>query len=172
VEIYSTTLGCKTQTISHPRPVTAICWRHSQASSRFVIKYKSMRADYGWSFSSYRDDLILYTITSDSTLRIFLPVLDSPQHLQLHASLDPFSIPFCTPPNVLAPQSSVFWLDREVISTSFEAILASHPELEDGPTKRLREIYDEGWDLFLRVFGDKSIVVTAVAASISSHPSL
>ena len=42
-----------------------------------------------------RDDLILYTITSDATLRIFLPVLDAPQRLQLHASLDVFTtLPF------------------------------------------------------------------------------
>jgi hypothetical protein len=37
VLLYSTTLGRQTQAIQHPRPVTAICWRHSLASSRSVV---------------------------------------------------------------------------------------------------------------------------------------
>ncbi|KAF8349754.1 RAVE protein 1 C terminal-domain-containing protein [Amanita rubescens] len=123
VRLYSTTSGRVIQSIRHPRPVINISWRHSQASSR--------------------DDLILYTITSDATLRIFMPVLDRPMHLQLHASLDIFScVPFSELAN--ASDSAIFWLDRETIN---------HLE--------------QGWDLFLRTLADGSIVVTAVATSNS-----
>ncbi|KAJ7630787.1 RAVE protein 1 C terminal-domain-containing protein [Roridomyces roridus] len=133
---YSTTSGRLTQDIPHPRPITNISWRHSQASSR--------------------DDLILYTITSDATLRIFLPVLDSPQHLQLHTSLDLFSsIPFIVSSR-LSTNSSVFWWDREIIGDSISAILKNEPDLDDARLRRLKEIRDEGWDLFIRVLDDGS----------------
>ncbi|KAJ7487439.1 RAVE protein 1 C terminal-domain-containing protein [Mycena galericulata] len=149
---YSTTSGRLTQDIPHPRPITNISWRHSQASSR--------------------DDLILYTITSDATLRIFLPVLDSPQYLQLHTSLDLFSsIPFIVSSN-LSTNSSVFWWDREIIGDSISAILKNEPDLDNARIRRLQEIKDEGWDLFLRVLDDGSAVVTAVANIDRRPPTL
>ncbi|KAJ7492768.1 RAVE protein 1 C terminal-domain-containing protein [Mycena latifolia] len=149
---YSTTSGRLTQDIPHPRPITNISWRHSQASSR--------------------DDLILYTITSDSTLRIFLPVLDSPQYLQLHASLDLFSsIPFSIS-SKLSSNSTVFWLDREIIGASISATLKNESELDHARIRRLQEIKDEGWDLFLRVLEDGSAVVTAVANIDRRPPTL
>ncbi|KAJ7654974.1 RAVE protein 1 C terminal-domain-containing protein [Mycena polygramma] len=139
---YSTTSGRLTQDIPHPLPITNISWRNSQASSR--------------------DDLILYTITSDSTLRIFLPVLDSPQYLQLHASLDlSSSIPF-TIASKLSTNSNVFWLDREINET----------DSDHARSRRLQEIKDEGWDLFLRVLEDGSAVVTAVANIDRRPPTL
>ncbi|KAJ6574959.1 WD repeat-containing protein [Mycena capillaripes] len=149
---YSTTSGRLTQDIPHPLPITNISWRHSQASSR--------------------DDLILYTITSDSTLRIFLPVLDSPQYLQLHASLDLFSsIPF-TVSSTLSTSSSVFWLDREIVGDCISATLKNETDSEHARFRRLQEIKDEGWDLFLRVLEDGSAVVTAVANIDRRPPTL
>ncbi|KAJ7706334.1 WD repeat-containing protein [Mycena rosella] len=149
---YSTTSGRLTQDIPHPRPITNISWRHSQASSR--------------------DDLILYTITSDATLRIFLPVLDSPQHLQLHASLDLFSsIPFIIS-SKLSTDSSVFWLDREIIGDAISATLKNETDSDHARIRRLQEIKDEGWDLFLRVLEDGSAVVTAVANIDRRPPTL
>ncbi|KAJ7042393.1 RAVE protein 1 C terminal-domain-containing protein [Mycena alexandri] len=149
---YSTTSGRLTQEIPHPRPITNISWRHSEASSR--------------------DDLILYTITSDATLRIFLPVLDSPQYLQLHASLDLFSsIPFIVS-SKLSTDSSVFWLDREVVSDCISATLKNETDREHARFRRLQEIKDEGWDLFLRVLDDGSAVVTAVANIDRRPPTL
>lgn len=113
-----------------------------------------------------RGDLLLYTITSDSTLRIFLPVLDSPRRLQLHASLDLFSsLPFSMASKLPKSHSSVFWLDREVIGDVLTTILKDQSNPEDGRIRRLREIKEDGWDLFLRVLDDGSIVVTAVAVS-------
>ncbi|KAI0041796.1 WD repeat-containing protein [Auriscalpium vulgare] len=144
VRIYLTTSGRQTQAISHPRPLSNITWRHAQASSR--------------------DDLILYTITSDATLRIFMPVLDSPQHVQLHASLDLFSsIPSSSESSSDDVHSSVYWLDREIIGDSLAHILKSMPDVDDTKTRRVRDIKEDGWDLFLRVLSDGSIVVRAVA---------
>lgn len=166
VRIYLTTSGRQTQAIPHPRPVVNITWRQSQASSRFVhVHHASPNiADF-----RCRDDLILYTITSDSTLRIFLPILDSPQHVQLHATLDLFS---SLPPTVLSQtssnsaDSSVFWLDREIIGDALTHAVRDVPDAEDAKSRRARDIKEAGWDLFLRVFSDGSLVVRAVAVSM------
>lgn len=120
-------------------------------------------------FSS--DDLILYTITSDSTLRIYFPVLDSPQYLQLHAAIDLYS---STSPSLatasVRTSSAVFWLDRQVISQTLEKLLNQDSDPDDVKTRTLRDIQEEGWDLFLRVIEDGSLVLTAVAViSITMH---
>jgi len=115
-----------------------------------------------------------------------MPVLDSLQYLQLHGAID---IPF-TPksqskgkekadspnPNPNATKnnstSSIFWLDRKVIRDTFTSILEGIPEggmeleEEDATRRRAREVIDEGWDLFLRVMCDGSVLVTAVAVSL------
>ena len=63
--------------------------------------------------------------------------------------------------------SRIFWLDREVMSGAFATLLKQFQEdHEDGRSRRIREIQEEGWDLFLRVFTDGSLVVQAVAVSI------
>ncbi|KAK0464982.1 RAVE protein 1 C terminal-domain-containing protein [Desarmillaria tabescens] len=154
VKLYSTTSGRQTQVIPHPRPIEKVSWRHSRVSSR--------------------DDLILFTVTSDATLRIFFPVLDSPQYLQLHASLDLYSsLPFSiTSAHPEIQHSSVFYLDREVIRQSSDKILTSCPSQNNVRTRRIQEIKDEGWDLFLRVLGDGSIVVTAVTNIDRRPPTL
>ncbi|GBE78251.1 hypothetical protein SCP_0111340 [Sparassis crispa] len=147
VRIYSTASGRQTQAIPHPRPLTDIVWRRPQATSR--------------------DDPILYTTTSDGTLRIFLPVLDVPQYMQLHAALDAASaFPFPTAPTT----SSIFPLDRDAVSSALTEVLAgAQSESEDARSRRVREIAEEGWDLFLRVLADGSLVVQAVA-NINRRP--
>ncbi|KAF9029279.1 WD repeat-containing protein [Hymenopellis radicata] len=142
VMLYSTTSGKQIQAIPHPRQVIRLNWRHSS------------------------DNLILYTVTSDSTLRVFFPVLDSPQHLQLHASIDLFSASIPTPD---PRPSTVFIMDREVIGRAFENISA---EQDTARTRRIQEIKEEGWDLFLRVLGDGSVVVTALANVDRKPPTL
>ena len=61
--------------------------------------------------------------------------------------------------------SMVFWLDREVVGTVLDHILAQSSEEDDTPTRRIREMRDERWDLFLRVLQDGSVIITAVAVS-------
>ncbi|CDO73196.1 hypothetical protein BN946_scf185007.g251 [Trametes cinnabarina] len=152
VNVYLTTTGRKTQSIAHPRPVTDLIWRNSPSSSR--------------------DDPILYTITTDATLRIFMPVLDAPQYLQLHSALDTSSsLPFSVASREV--NSSVFRLDREVMNAAFKIILGQSQNAEDDARRRrIREIVEEGWDIFLRVLGDGSLVVQAVANIDRRPPTL
>jgi hypothetical protein len=37
---------------------------------------------------------------------------------------------------------------------------------EDACMRRIQDIKDEGWDLFLRILGDGSMVITAVAVRV------
>ncbi|EIW64094.1 WD repeat-containing protein [Trametes versicolor FP-101664 SS1] len=157
VHIYLTTTGRKTQAIAHPRPVTDLVWRNSPCTTQHA---------------RYRDDPVLYTITTDATLRIFLPVLDAPQYLQLHSALDTFSsLPFSVASR--ETNSSIFRLDREVMNAALKSVLAQPQSAEeDGRRRRIREITDEGWDVFLRVLGDGSLVVQAIANIDRRPPTL
>nr|GAT47823.1 WD repeat protein [Mycena chlorophos] len=146
---YATASGRLTQEISHPRPITNVTWRQSPASSR--------------------DDLILYTITSDSTLRIFLPVLDSPHHLQLHATLDLFS---SIPSGFATVPSNIFWLDRVILETTIAHLLRTESATDNPRIRRLQEIQSEGWDLFLRILADGSATISAVANIDRRPPTL
>ncbi|KAH8099423.1 WD repeat-containing protein [Cristinia sonorae] len=153
VGIYLTTSGKQTQCIPHPRLVTDVNWRRSSASSR--------------------DDGILYTVTEDATLRVFMPVLDSPQYLQLHATVDLFTaIPFSLAAKMKT--SAIYWLDREVMTSAFGAAIEKFPRNADVEPRRRRiqEIYDEAWDLFLRVLADGSVVIQAVANIDRRPPTL
>ncbi|KAG5715648.1 Regulator of V-ATPase in vacuolar membrane protein 1 [Termitomyces sp. T112] len=154
IRMYSTTSGRQTQVISHPRTITNFAWRQPQAASR--------------------DDLILYTVTDDATIRIFLPVLDSPQQLQLHASLDIFSsLPFSAASHHLnQTASTAFWLDREVVENALNETLKKWPDQDNARLRRIKDIKDERWDLFLRVLGDGSVVVSAVANVDRRPPTL
>ncbi|CAL1695568.1 unnamed protein product [Somion occarium] len=152
VRIYLTTSGKQLQSIPHPRLVTDVNWRMSQASSR--------------------EASILYTVTADATLRVFLPVLDAPQQLQLHASLDIFSaLPFSIAAK--SPNSSIYWLDRAVMSNALTAVLDQPgADKEEAGRRRIQEVRDEGWDLFLRVLSDGSLVLQAVANIDRRPPTL
>lgn len=114
---------------------------------------------------------MLYTITNDGTIRVFLPVLDQQRYLQLHGALDaysslPLSFNSSSSKNSVPPAG--FVLDREVMCTVFARILKdSNKDNEDSGIHRLREIQDERWDLFLHVHEDKSMVVGGVAVRTS-----
>ena len=50
------------------------------------------------------------------------------------------------------------------MSKALKAALESSPSNStEGQRRRVREILDEGWDLFLRVLSDGSLVIQAVA---------
>ena len=114
---------------------------------------------------------MLYTITTDGTVRVFLPVLDQPNYLQLHGALDAYSsLPLSLHPSsskISTPPMS-FALDREVVCAAFARILRDcDKNNDDSGLHRLREIQNEGWDLFLHVHEDRSLVVGAVAVRAS-----
>ena len=143
-------------------------WRLPRTSSRSVLS-PTLVADAN---RCGRDDLTLYTITTDGTVRVFLPVLDQPNYLQLHGALDAYSsLPLLSyPPSSGRPAKSIgFVLDREVMSAAFTRILGHcDKDDDDSGLHRLREIQEESWDLFLHVHEDRSLVVGAVAVRTSS----
>lgn len=59
--------------------------------------------------------------------------------------------------------SSVSWLDRKTVEQVITNILSDPTQVDEARNKRIKEIKDDGWDLFLRVLGDGSFVITAVA---------
>lgn len=163
VRIYSTTSGRQTQAIPHPRPVTDITWRRPQASSRYVF---SDNLYFDFISIIHSDDPILYTTTTDGTLRVFLPVLDAPQHVQLHAALDASSaLPLSSSLPSSACTSSIFPLDRDVVLAVLRNPDSRSAE-DDARSRRVREIAEEEWDLFLRVLSDGSLVIQAVAVRL------
>src|SRR6266404_6664016 len=99
----------------------------------------------------YRDGLVLYTVTSDATLRIFAPVLDSPQHMQLHSTLD-LSLSTASKQS-LRPNdhsvSSVFHLNREIVTRALTTLLLDTGK-DDTKLRKIRDIRDTGWDMFMQ----------------------
>ncbi|KAI6119823.1 RAVE protein 1 C terminal-domain-containing protein [Pisolithus croceorrhizus] len=155
VRVYSTASGIENQVITHPRPVSDVLWRYSSTSRG--------------------DDPVLFTVTSDSVLRIFLPVVDSPHRLQLHLAIDSFTS--LTPSNNLGissySTSKIIWLDKEIIGPVVKTLLeGSSVDSRDVETEKLREIDEEKLDLFIRVFGDGSLVFSAVANIDRKPPTL
>ncbi|KAG8885003.1 regulator of (H+)-ATPase in vacuolar membrane [Tulasnella sp. 331] len=145
VVLFSTRTHAQTQRIRHPYPPMSIRWRTG----------------------SNRNDLILFTLTLDGTVRIFMTVLDAPNLLQLHATIDKYSFLSNSTFSEPAPGgSSVFWLDPKAVRRCLTDTL--HEE-HDGSevTQRRRplaeQILKEGWDLFARVLTDGSVVVRALA---------
>jgi hypothetical protein len=164
VRLYSTTAGKQTQGIPHPRPVTEVVWRYSPSSRRSAGSLRDVQLELT---DIHSGDAALFTITSDSTLRIFLPVVDSAHRLQLHLTIDPFTpLTVPTAPQLTThPGSKVIWLDREVLGPAIKAVLAASAtgSIE---MSRLWQVEEEDWDLFLRVLADGSLFLTAVAVSI------
>lgn len=99
-----------------------------------------------------------------------MPVLDQPQYLQLHGSLDLFSsLPVATSTQAAfgPTSSSVFRLKRKLIKEVFAHTLNQNvTDEEDTKRRRIREMQEEGWDLFLRVLEDGALIVSAVAVSL------
>ncbi|KAH8998842.1 RAVE protein 1 C terminal-domain-containing protein [Lactarius hatsudake] len=153
IRIILTTSGRQIQAIPHPRPVTSVIWRSTQASSR--------------------DGLVLYTVTSDATLRVFTPVLDSPQHMQLHATLDLSFATASTPPT--SPDhltSGVFYLNREIVAQTLTSVLSDTSDKDDAKTRRVQDIRDAGWDMFMQALPDGSLSIRAVANIDRRPPTL
>ncbi|KAG9128028.1 regulator of (H+)-ATPase in vacuolar membrane [Ceratobasidium sp. 392] len=144
------------QSITHLKPVEDIAWRDSTAL--------------------HRSEIILYTITVDSTVRIFVPVLDSPDHLQLHASIDLHAFSISRDVGIV---SKICWLDRNAVAAALnddcQKVLEGTPqdqEEESARRNRLKVIVDEGWDLFAVVTGDGTVVVRAVTNIDRRPPTL
>ncbi|KAH9037204.1 RAVE protein 1 C terminal-domain-containing protein [Lactarius pseudohatsudake] len=154
IRIILTTSGRQIQAIPHPRPVTSVIWRSTQASSR--------------------DGLVLYTVTSDATLRVFTPVLDSPQHMQLHATLDLSFATASQPPTSPTDHltSGVFYLNREIVAQTLTSVLSDTSDKDDAKIRRVQDIRDAGWDMFIQALPDGSLSIRAVANIDRRPPTL
>lgn len=127
-----------------------------------------------------RDEICLYTMTPDSVVRIFMPVIDAPNHLQLHAAIDWRSFTSATPQGTMEQQFSksktsphpVFWLERSTFlphSSTIEddvSLNASESEVERGRRRRLQDFAEEDWELFGFVTKQGSLVVRALTVSL------
>lgn len=60
---------------------------------------------------------------------------------------------------------NVFSLSREVLKGVLTIVLADSSDANDPKLRRLQEICDGGWDMFLQVFPDSSLTIRAVTAS-------
>lgn len=116
--------------------------------------------------------MALFTVTSDSALRIYLPVLDDPQRLQLHVTLDIYT---CLPYPILAPilsrsqskspPSSIVWLSHQTTHSWVEKLKGT-PGIQDAAHyRKLLDIQEGAWDMFLRIMPDGSAVLSAVTVS-------
>jgi hypothetical protein len=112
-----------------------------------------------------RDSLVLYTVTCDAALRIFIPVLDSPQYLQLHATVDLCSSMPSQPLSRQAekPISGVFYLNRDVFSSVLTAVLTNMSDNDDAKIRRIKDIRDGGWDMFMHILPNGSLSIRALA---------
>lgn len=114
-------------------------------------------------------DLTLFTVTEQDggTVRVYVPVLDVPNILQLHAVVDRYG--FLPEPSWSANGSRVFWLDKAVVRQVLEAALKEcengdrHDDVAERRKPLLQQMLDEGWDLFARILSDGSLVLRALA---------
>ncbi len=115
----------------------------------------------------HREDNCLYTFTSDSVLRVFTPVIDAPNRLQLQAALDRWcfiddndsddddieksgqfqSDNHYNPGSFAFP---IFPLDRDVLRQALppREAQSTSTETESGHSRKLKEFAEEDWELF------------------------
>lgn len=116
----------------------------------------------------HSEELCLYTLTRNSVLRIFTPVIDAPSRLQLHGSLDRWAflsggvdddddddddVP--SESDTLMP---IFPLNRDVLCKSLPPDNAGS-EVDQGRRRKLQELIEEDWELFAFIAKDGSLIV-------------
>ncbi|KAG8984923.1 regulator of (H+)-ATPase in vacuolar membrane, partial [Tulasnella sp. 427] len=155
IQLFSTRSHRLTQKIRQPWTPTAISWRPSLSGS-------NGRPSEG--------DLTLYTVTEQDggTVRVYVPVLDVPNILQLHAVVDRYG--FLPESSSQADGSRVFWLDQVTVKHVLGAALkecentkAGNNDIAERRQPLLQQMLDESWDLFARVLPDGSLVLRALA---------
>ncbi|KZV81002.1 hypothetical protein EXIGLDRAFT_780266 [Exidia glandulosa HHB12029] len=134
VRVHSAPHARQTQVIRHPLPINSMSWRNSSSSH------------------------VLYTTTTDDTLRIFMPVLDSPYHLQLHEALDSDSFGTAGEILVLDPVQL-----RNLLPPVAEA---------DAAIAKIHGALESKQDLFVRVSGDGIASVRAISNIDHKPPTL
>jgi hypothetical protein len=115
-------------------------------------------------------------MTSDSVVRIFMPVIDAPTHLQLHASFDRRSFTLGDPQlfsdewdgeadhKAKPTITPIFWLDRAAF-LSGDMHYDEPPgnlEIEESRRRKLNEFMNDDWELFAYIAKDGSLIVRAL----------
>ncbi|KAF8323322.1 hypothetical protein DL93DRAFT_2050227 [Clavulina sp. PMI_390] len=155
--IFSTRSKREIQSLRHPSPISRLKWRNPP--------------------TKYKDEICLYTLTPDSVVRVFMTVIDAPNHLQLHASLDPWA--FSSGVDSLAEvrkdsKSSpppIFWLERSHFLCGVQQINGTS-EADESRTRKLQELIDDDWELFGFISKDGSFVVRALTNLDKRPPTL
>ena len=146
------------QGLRHPRETAWIGWRRSTATN---------------------SDPFLYTITTNSVLRIYSPVLDDPSWFQLLLTLDSKS--FAPPPVRLsgkgkafvppAMQGQIWPLDAEIIRAEAILELETLGNQASGAAAQIRKILEslaaEECDVFVWLGDDGSVALRSVIVSIA-----
>jgi len=110
-------------------------------------------------------------MTSDNVTRIFMPVIDAPSHLQLHASVDRWSFQIGDPEpsrdehdDEADIETPIFWLDRAAFLSGDVHHHEAHnsPDLEESRRRKLKEFADDDWELFAYITKNGSFVVRAL----------
>ena len=129
-----------TQRIIHPRFITDVSWRSGKSSNAFVLFFRKVFVI----LNIISGDLVLCTITTDMVLRIFAPVLDSPAHLQLQASVAASSL---VPISQRTDSNStrLFKWDPQILEDYIRDV-----KVDPGTSRRqrLKKILTDDWDLF------------------------
>jgi hypothetical protein len=89
--------------------------------------------------------------------------------MQLHATLD-ISSPMPSQPlsrQAEKPVSNVFYLNRDMFSNVLTAVLADMPDTDEAKIRRVQDIREEGWDMFMQVLPDGSLSIRALAVGTS-----
>lgn len=132
------------------------------------------------------DEICLYTMTPDSVVRVFMTVIDAPNHLQLHAALDRWSFLPGHPDassgeddedeSSRRPPDPVFWIDRAAFLSSklVQETGQDVSEVEQGRRRKLKDLVDDDWELFGFITRGGCLIVRALTVcplsqSISSE---
>lgn len=108
--------------------------------------------------SSDSDNSIMYTHTISGysgVMRIFMPIIDSPEILQLSGTL---SVPF-DPSQSGVPSSTVLWIEPPLAKDSLLTIVNGR---DTAAATVARDLLDSACDLFLRICADGSAIIIAV----------
>ncbi|KAF8320625.1 RAVE protein 1 C terminal-domain-containing protein [Cantharellus anzutake] len=166
VHVLSVKSPNKTQVIKHPHPVLGLQWREPRGR--------------------YSEERCLYTFTSDSVLRVFAPVIDVPNRLQLQAALDRWCFTDDdgygygdTEEQSLSQSGTrdvpfIFPLDRDVLCRVLPPMGAEPmvAEEEKGGLRKLKELAEDDWELFGFVSLDGTLTVKALINLDKRPPTL
>lgn len=111
--------------------------------------------------------MCLFTFTSNSVLRVFIPVIDAPNRLQLHATMDHYSFVSDKCLSDDEPVPPIFWLDRTALPKPPQPNDSDTP-INQGRRLKFEELIHEDWELFAVIDKDGSFTVRAL--SVRTRP--